>query len=88
MNTTPLQAHRRACLKITLSLLALWFFISFGLSILLRSWLDAHFPLVGSAPFGFWMAQQGSIIGFIIILITYASLMNRLDREHGYSEDP
>ncbi|NBB79501.1 MAG: DUF4212 domain-containing protein [Verrucomicrobia bacterium] len=81
------RAHRRACLKITLSLLAVWFLISYGAAILARDWLDAHFPSVGHAPFGFWMAQQGSIIGFIAILVIYAVLMNRLDRKHGYYEE-
>lgn len=81
------RAHRKACLHITLALLAVWFFISFGCSILLRDWLDANFPSVGSAPFGFWMAQQGSIVGFVLILITYAILMNRLDNKHGYREE-
>ena len=80
-------AHRRSCLKITVSLLAIWFTVSFGAGILLRDWLDVNFPLVGSAPFGFWMAQQGSIIGFILILISYVYLMNRLDRKYGYSEE-
>lgn len=80
------RAHRKACLRITLALLAVWFFISFGCSILLRDWLDANFPTVGNAPFGFWMAQQGSIIGFVLILIAYAVLMNRLDNKHGYTE--
>lgn len=80
------RAHRRACLKITLSLLAVWFLISYGAGILFRDWLDAHFPAVGHAPFGFWMAQQGSIMGFILLLVLYAFLMNRLDRKHGYYE--
>ena len=81
------RAHRRACLKITLSLLAVWFLISYGAAILARDWLDANLPAVGHAPFGFWMAQQGSIIGFIVILVVYAVLMNRLDRKHGYYEE-
>lgn len=80
------RAHWSACLKITLSLLAVWFIVSFGAAILLRDWLDANFPSIGNAPFGFWMAQQGSIIMFVLILIVYARLMNRLDRKHGYSE--
>ena len=87
MDETHPRAHRRACLKITLSLLAVWFLISFGAAILLREWLDANLPAIGNAPFGFWMAQQGSIVGFVIILITYAVLMNRLDKKHGYSEE-
>jgi putative solute:sodium symporter small subunit len=47
--------------------------------------MDANLPSIGNAPFGFWMAQQGSIIGFILILVTYAILMNRLDAKHGYA---
>lgn len=80
------RAHRRACLKLTLGLLAIWFLISFVAAILLRDWLDANFPAIGNAPFGFWMAQQGSIFGFVLILIAYAFFMNRLDVKHGYTE--
>ncbi|MFO8026545.1 MAG: DUF4212 domain-containing protein [Opitutales bacterium] len=87
MQNDNARAHRKACLRITLALLGVWFFISYGCSILLRDWLDANFPSVGSAPFGFWMAQQGSIIGFVLILVVYAFLMNRLDNKHGYLEE-
>lgn len=87
MEVNHARAHRRTCLKITLGLLAVWFFISYGAGILFRDWLDRTLPSVGGAPFGFWMAQQGAIIGFILILITYACVMNRLDRKHGYSEE-
>jgi putative solute:sodium symporter small subunit len=33
------------------------------------------------------MAQQGSIICFVILLISYAFIMNKLDKEHGYEEE-
>ncbi|MGC6466603.1 MAG: DUF4212 domain-containing protein [Akkermansiaceae bacterium] len=76
-----LGRYWKANLKIVGGLLAIWFSVSFGCGILLRDWLDANFPNVGSAPFGFWMAQQGSIICFVLILIAYAKLMGRLDDE-------
>ncbi len=78
--------HRRACLRITLCLLGVWFVVSFVTAILFRDWFDVHFPAIGNAPFGFWMAQQGSIICFVLILIAYALLMRRLDEKHGYTE--
>jgi len=81
------RTHRRACLRLTLSLLLVWFFFSFGCAILFRDWLDANLPAIGNAPFGFWMAQQGSIVCFVLILIVYAFLMNRLDKKHGYTEE-
>jgi len=80
------RAHRRACLKIVFVLLFIWFSVSYGCGILFRDWLDVHAPKVGSAPFGFWMAQQGAIICFVLLLFVYAFLMNRLDAKHGYSE--
>jgi putative solute:sodium symporter small subunit len=36
---------------------------------------------------GFWFAQQGSLYVFVVLVFVYAWLMNRLDRQHGVSED-
>ena len=87
MESPSPRTYRAACLRLTLSLLAIWAFVSLGCSILFRSWMDTNMPSVGNAPFGFWMAQQGSIICFVILLIVYAVLMGRLDSQYGYSEE-
>ena len=87
MSETSPRAHRQACLRLTLSLLLVWFLVSYGCAILCRDWMDANMPAVGSAPFGFWMAQQGSILVFVVILIAYAFLMNRLDSKYGFGSD-
>ena len=79
--------YRRACLTLVLSLLAVWFIVSLGCGVLFRDWLDVNAPNIGTAPFGFWMAQQGSIICFIILLVIYAWRMNALDHKFGYSEE-
>lgn len=79
-------SYWRANIFIVLFLLFIWFTVSFGCGILLRDWLDANFPKVGHAPFGFWMAQQGSIICFVLILIAYSVLMNRLDARYGFNK--
>lgn len=81
------SSYPQACLIILFSLLSIWFLASFGCGILFRDWMDVNMPSIGNAPFGFWMAQQGSIIIFVLIIIAYALLMNRLDNEHGYSEE-
>ena len=73
------QAHRRACLKLVLGLLAIWFSVSFGCGIVFREWLDANAPQIGNAPFGFWMAQQGSIISFVLILLGYKFWMEQIE---------
>lgn len=81
------ESHRKywqSNLRILGSLLAIWFSVSYGCGILFKESLDKF--SVGGAPFGFWMAQQGSIIVFVILLITYAFLMNNLDKKFGYDE--
>ena len=78
-------AYWRTNIKILLILVGIWFFASFGLSILAVDWLD-QFQVMGF-PLGFWMAQQGSIIVFLIIIAVYASLMNRVDKQHGVEEE-
>ena len=80
------NTYWKSSIKIVLGLLAIWFIVSFGCGILFRDWMDATMPKVGNAGFGFWMAQQGSIICFVLVLIAYAILMGRLDEKHGYSE--
>ena len=75
----------RKNLVLVFVLLAIWFMVSLGSGILFRDWLDANFPRVGNAPFGFWMAQQGSIICFVGLLIIYKVCMNRLDGAEGFN---
>ena len=37
--------------------------------------------------FGFWMAQQGSIFCFVLLVFVYVYKMNKLDHQHGVDED-
>ena len=76
------SSYLSACFKPSFGLLSIWFIISFGCAILWQHRLDAHMPPIGHAPFGFWMAQQGAILGFVLLLIIYAITMNRLDRRY------
>ncbi len=70
-----------------LFILAIWFVVSLGCGVLFREKLDALLPPMGGAPFGFWMAQQGAIIGFLLLLFLYMILMNSLDRKSGFDQE-
>lgn len=77
------QALRRywhSNLKIMSVLLGIWALVSLVLSVLLADWLNEF--RIGGFPLGFWMAQQGSIIVFVLLILAYAILLNRLDRRH------
>ncbi|MDG1139444.1 MAG: DUF4212 domain-containing protein [Opitutales bacterium] len=79
------NSYWHASLKLLTTILAIWFLVSFGCGILFKDFLDIY--SVGGAPLGFWMAQQGSILCFIGLLIAYSFWMNRLDEQHGYEEE-
>jgi putative solute:sodium symporter small subunit len=87
MNQKLSASYKRSSLVILYTLLSVWALVSFGCGVLFRDWLDAYAPRIGNAPLGFWMAQQGAIICFVLILVIYAILMNRLDVRHGYKEE-
>ena len=72
-------------IRIVLSLLAVWFFVSFGMGILLVDVLD-NFRIFGF-KLGFWMAQQGSIFCFVILIFVYVYKMNKLDHQYDMDED-
>jgi putative solute:sodium symporter small subunit len=74
----------RANIRIILVSLAVWFFCSFGMGIILRPALMGI--SVGGADLGFWMAQNGSIYVFLVLIFAYAWRMNKLDREFGVDE--
>jgi len=74
-------------LQVVLFILTIWFVISLGCGVLFREKLDALLPPMGGAPFGFWMAQQGAIIGFLLLLFLYMILMNSLDRKSGFDQE-
>ena len=67
-------------LKYVVILLFIWFFVSFGLSILFKEKLDSI--TFGGFKLGFWFAQQGSMYVFVIIIFIYVSLINKLDSRY------
>jgi len=81
----PISPYWKANLSITFKILFVWFSVSFGCGIIFKEELDQY--SIGGAPLGFWMAQQGSIICFVILLIIYSFLMNKLDQKYGYEEE-
>ncbi|GHG26297.1 membrane protein [Paracoccus aerius] len=78
------NAYWQANLRIIYTCLAIWALVSYGFGIILRP-LIAAIP-IGGTDLGFWFAQQGSILVFIVLIFWYAARMNRLDAEYGVDE--
>lgn len=70
----------RKNLRIMGVLLLIWAVVGLGAGVLFADFLNQW--SLGGYPLGFWFAQQGSIIVFVVLILVYAVMMNRLDREH------
>ena len=78
------NAYWKANVRTIQVFLVIWFVCSFGFGILLRPMLAGI--KIGGTDLGFWFAQQGSILVFLVIIFAYAARMNKLDKEHGVEE--
>ena len=84
MNKSP-QDYWKANIRLVITLLVIWFVVSFGFGILLVDPLNAI--QIGGVKLGFWFAQQGSIYTFVVLIFVYVFRMNSLDREFDVHED-
>ena len=62
-------------------LLTVWALAGLGAGVLFADYLN-ELGSLGGFPLGFWFAQQGSIVIFILLILVYAIAMNRLDARH------
>ena len=68
-------------------LLTVWFTVSYLCGIVFVEQLNrVRIPGTGF-KLGFWFAQQGSIYVFVLLILVYVRLMNRLDHEFDVDEE-
>ncbi|MFP6906623.1 MAG: DUF4212 domain-containing protein [Verrucomicrobiota bacterium] len=79
------KAYWKENLRLLIICLTIWFICSFGFGILLVEPLN-KLSFLGY-PLGFWFAQQGSIVVFLVLIFVYAVQMNKLDRKYNVQED-
>ena len=69
-------------LRITGLLLAIWFLVTFVVVFFAR---ELTFSFFGWS-FSFWVAAQGALVVYCLIIWFYARYMNKLDIEYGVEE--
>lgn len=82
---SPAVAYWRKNLLLVAILLTIWFVVAFLLGIVFVGPLN-EFRL-GGFPLGFWIAQQGSIVVFVLLVLAYALCMRWLDRHYDVHEE-
>jgi putative solute:sodium symporter small subunit len=84
MDENERRAYWRRNLRLMAVLLSIWALVSFGAGILFVEPLNEI--VIAGFPLGFWFAQQGSIITFVILIAVYVWRMDKLDDEFGIDE--
>ncbi len=84
MPEKDLKKYWKVNLKYLGILLSIWFLVSFVMGIILVDQLNEI--KFGGFKLGFWFAQQGSIYFFVMIILIYIRLMNKLDKKYGVNE--
>jgi len=80
-NELDAKGYWKAMIRLTISLLIVWFLASFGAGILFREALDSF--SIGGAPLGFWFAQNGAIYVFLVLIIIYCRKMTQYEKKFG-----
>jgi len=83
-NDARMRRYWQRNLRYMVVLLGIWFVAGYVLSIFFVNQLNAVH--VAGFPLGFWFAQQGSMYVFVLLILAYFLLMDRLDRDFDVHE--
>ena len=70
---------------LTTVLLVIWFVVTYLLGGVFAGALNSV-TFIGF-PLGFYMAAQGSLIVFVVMLFMFARQQDKIDREFGFAEE-
>ena len=77
-------AHWAKTKNLTITVLVIWFVFSIGVF-----WFADALNTISflGFPLGFYMAAQGSLIIFVVLIFYLAHRQNKIDEEFGVAED-
>ncbi len=80
------QAYWRANLTLIVILLVIWFLASYAHPPFAKALNNV--TILTGFPLGYWLASQGSITLFVILIFVYALVMNNvIDPKYGMNEE-
>jgi putative solute:sodium symporter small subunit len=85
MQTSPrAEEHWRRTRNLMITALVIWFIFSFGIHFFVAA---LNQVVIGGFPLGFYMAAQGSLIVFVVLIFWFAWKQNKIDEEFGFAEE-
>lgn len=76
--------HWKKTSRLMTIMMALWFFFGYLIHVFVTPLNEIK---IFGFPLGFYMAAQGSLIAFVVMLFWFAKAQDRIDRESGVAED-
>jgi putative solute:sodium symporter small subunit len=80
------EAHWRKTTRLMFMHLGAWVFFGYIVHMFVVPLNKITIPILGF-PLGFYMAAQGSLIAFVVMLFMFARQQDKIDRDHGVAED-
>lgn len=77
------REYWRRTLNLTVVLLAIWFVVTFVMAYFA---VPLSKVVIAGFPVSFYMAAQGSLVIYVLLIWYYARKMGELDREYGVHE--
>jgi putative solute:sodium symporter small subunit len=77
-------SHWPRTVRLMWIMLALWAFFSFFIHFFVTA---LNKIVIFGFPLGFYMAAQGSLIAFVVMLFWFARAQDKIDRDCGVAED-
>ena len=80
------EAHWRKTTNLMLTHLGIWVLFGYVVHMFVKPLNNIIIPVL-NFPLGFYMAAQGSLIVFVLMVFWFAKAQDNIDRECGVSED-
>ncbi|MDI1347317.1 MAG: DUF4212 domain-containing protein [Pseudolabrys sp.] len=80
------DAHWQKTSRLMFTHLGVWFFFGYVVHFFVVPLNAIKIPILGF-PLGFYMAAQGSLIVFVVMLFMFARQQDKIDRDFGMAED-
>jgi putative solute:sodium symporter small subunit len=80
------EAHWAKTSRLMWIHLGIWFLFGFVIHMFVEPLNKIVIPILGF-PLGFYMAAQGSLIVFVVMLFMFAKQQDNIDREFGFAEE-
>lgn len=78
------EQHWARTKSLMILMMGLWAFFSFFIHMFVTS---LNTIVIAGFPLGFYMAAQGSLLAFVIMLFWFAKAQDKIDRDCGFAED-